>query len=495
MLNISKNANPNYLATICRIEELTPIPNADRLVKTVINGYDLVISKDSKVGDLVVYFPVETAINETFLSPNNLYELSECELNDNFMAVLGIKCALKNEMPGSEKYNELMTQAKSMCGFFNKYGRVRILRLRGQYSQGFIAGVNSLEIAYPELVGTDWEAMVGTKFDSVGTKLVCEKYIPSISQPICQGDGQKHHRKSMKKLKRFDKLIPDQFVFHYDTTMLAERISIINPEDSISVTVKVHGTSVILSKILCRRELTTWEKIKKFFGAQVEDTIYDNIYSSRRVIKNRYINKNKGEDFYGTDVWGSCNNVFSKFLEDGMTVYGEIVGYCEGTNNMIQKEHDYGCKPGQWKFMPYRITGTNKHGDKYEYEILKVMAWVDEVLEKYGDEPAYGNYKIKDVLMRMDLLYYGKLKDMYPNLDPNNENFYKTILEKMKNDKDRLGMELDEPMCKNKVPREGIVVRIVEDVYSRAWKLKSLRHYGIEAQENDGTEVNIEDAN
>ena len=50
MLNISKNANPNYLATICRIEELTPIPNADRLVKTVINGYDLVISKDSKVG-------------------------------------------------------------------------------------------------------------------------------------------------------------------------------------------------------------------------------------------------------------------------------------------------------------------------------------------------------------------------------------------------------------------------------------------------------------
>lgn len=495
MLNISKNANPNYLATICRIEELTPIPNADRLVKTVINGYDLVISKDSKVGDLVVYFPVETAINETFLGPNNLYELGECELNDNFMAVLSIKDALKNEVVDSEKYNELSAQAKSMCGFFNKYGRVRILKLRGQYSQGFIAGVKSLEIAYPELEGTDWESLVGTKFDSVGTTLVCEKYIPSISQSICQGDGQRQHRKSMKKLKRFDKLIPDQFVFHYDTTMLAERISIISPEDSVSVTVKVHGTSVILSKILCHKELTMWEKIKKFVGFHIEDTVYDNIYSSRRVIKNRYINKNKGEDFYGADVWGSCNNVFSKFLENGMTVYGEIVGYCEGTNKMIQKEHDYGCKPGQWKFMPYRITGTNKHGNKYEYEILKVMTWVDEILEKYGNEIAYGNYKIKDVLMRMDLLYYGKLKDMYPGLDPNNENFYKILLEKMKNDKDRLGMELDEPMCKNKVPREGIVVRIVEDIYPRAWKLKTLRHYGIEAQENDGTEVNIEDAN
>lgn len=495
MLNISKNANQNYLATICRIDELTPIPNADRLVKTVINGYDLVISKDSKVGDLVVYFPVETAINETFLGPNNLYELGECELNDNFLAVLSIKDALKNEMVGSERYNELSAQAKSMCGFFNKYGRVRILKLRGQYSQGFIAGVKSLEIAYPELEGTDWESLVGTKFDSVGTKLVCEKYIPSTSQPICQGDGQRHHRKSMKKLKRFDKLIPDQFVFHYDTTMLAERISIINPEDSVSVTIKVHGTSVILSKILCRKKLTMWEKIKKFVGFHVEDTVYDNIYSSRRVIKNRYINENKGEDFYGTDVWGSCNNVFSKYIDEGMTIYGEIVGYCEGTNKMIQKDHDYGCKPGQWKFMPYRITGTNKHGMKYEYEVLKVMAWVDDVLEKYGNEIAYGNYKIKDVLMKMDLKYYGKLKDMYPGLDPSDGNFYKVLLEKMKNDKDRFGMELDEPMCKNKVPREGIVVRIVEDIYPRAWKLKTLRHYGIEAQENDGTEVNIEDAN
>jgi hypothetical protein len=57
-------------------------------------------------------------------------------------------------------------------------------------------------------------------------------------------------------------------------------------------------------------------------------------------------------------------------------------------------------------------------------------------------------------------------------------------------------MELDEPLCtENKVPREGIVIRIDDDIKPRAWKLKTLRHYGKEAEENDSGEENIEDMN
>jgi hypothetical protein len=63
----------------------------------------------------------------------------------------------------------------------------------------------------------------------------------------------------------------------------------------------------------------------------------------------------------------------------------------------------------------------------------------------------------------------------------------------MKKDKDLILMELDEPMCKNKVPREGVVVRIVGDKFSRAWKLKSLRHYGKEAEAHDKGEVDMEE--
>ena len=34
---LAKDANPNYLATICRIGEIFPIEGADKLVKTVVN--------------------------------------------------------------------------------------------------------------------------------------------------------------------------------------------------------------------------------------------------------------------------------------------------------------------------------------------------------------------------------------------------------------------------------------------------------------------------
>ena len=83
MIKKSDKANPNYLATICRIEQVYPIENTDRLVRTVINGYDMVISKDIPVGSIVVYFPCETSISEKYLSANNLYEQSEFEKNSN----------------------------------------------------------------------------------------------------------------------------------------------------------------------------------------------------------------------------------------------------------------------------------------------------------------------------------------------------------------------------------------------------------------------------
>ena len=82
-LILKEGANPNYLATICQIKEIYPIEGADRVVKTVINGYDMIISKDIKIGDVVVYVPVETVICHEFLSRNNFYDVSCYELNEN----------------------------------------------------------------------------------------------------------------------------------------------------------------------------------------------------------------------------------------------------------------------------------------------------------------------------------------------------------------------------------------------------------------------------
>lgn len=495
MFKKSENFNPNYLASICKIEETFPIEGADRLIRTVINGYDMVVSKDMKPGDIVLYFPVETAICEKFLGANNLYEISEAHRNSNFEIIKEIYSKIEIEKDENVS-KELLAEAKSMCGFFNKHGRVRMLKLRGQYSMGFVTPISTLCKAYPELENTNWEELVGASFDSIGDELLCWKYVvtPNIKPESINKSESRNWKKLMRKTyKKFDKLIEGQFKFHYDTKKLEEDISILKPNDSVSISVKVHGTSVILSNILCNRKLSRWEKIKKFFGFNVPTTEYDNIYSSRKVIKNRYLAE-KTNDFYGTDIWGDVNKVFSQFLSPGMTVYGEIVGYTTGTSRYIQKNHDYGCEVGQWKFMPYRITLKDSNGVEIkDLDVKEVALWVNFVIDNFGDEPAYGKYNISDVLMRMDIKYIGLVQDIYKDLDPNSPTFNKELLERMKNDTEWLGMEKREPLCKNKVPREGIVLRINNDVVSRAWKLKSKAHYELEAKQHDSGEADMEE--
>ena len=508
---LTEGHNPNYLCTVCKIGEMFPIEGADRLVKTVINGYDIVISKEHKEGDIVVYFPVETSICEQYLSANNLYEMGEFERNSNAEEVKEILIkadSLKDT--DIEGKSVLLAEAKTKCGFFNKHGRVRILKLRGQYSQGFVASVDSLVKFDNSLADVDWESMVDCQFNQVCGVEFCKKYVPAIKErrEHTRGD-QSLWKRRMRKLKRFNRIIDGQFEFHYDTKMLAEHIVQLSPDDIVSITVKVHGTSAIFANVLTNKKS---EFSKSFCKKRIKDILnmrynrlshaqkkyltnayiasktkptkeYGNVYSSRSVIKNQYINP-RAQSFYGSDVWGCVNRDFSPYIANGMTVYGEIVGYLEGSQQMIQKNHDYGCKPGCWKFMPYRITETDEFGNKTEWDIDKVDEWTRNLVAEHTE--------LADKTMFLDIVYYGRLGDLYPDLDPENH-WHSNLLARMKTDKDRFLMEMNEPMCKNKVPREGIVVRVVGDQLARAWKLKCQSHYARECKENDEGIVNIED--
>ena len=56
----------------------------------------------------------------------------------------------------------------------------------------------------------------------------------------------------------------------------------------------------------------------------------------------------------------------------------------------------------------------------------------------------------------------------------------------------RFAIEDDEPLCKTKVPREGIVIRRCNDPVPEAFKLKGDRFYGREAKLIDSGEVDVE---
>lgn len=508
----AQDANPNYLATVCQVGEVYPIEGADRLVKTVINGYDIVISKDFVPGDIVIYFPVETCICEKFLSANNLYETGEFFRNSNAEEVAVFAEKAENaKLNGDEKtFEKEWSEVKARCGFFNKHGRVRILKLRGQYSQGFIVKPVSMINYDPELVELDWNSLIGTQFNMVGEEEFCWKFVPpQKEQPERLSGNQKIWKKRMKHLKRFNRLIEGQFSLHYDTQMLAEHIYLLKPDDIVTISVKCHGTSVIIANVLTNKESKFTksyakrrikgvmrlrgytlpkrvrnEMLKNYIKYKTKPTKeYGNIYASRNTIKNQYINPS-AQSFYKVDIWGCVNRDFSPYLENGMTVYGEIVGYLEGCASFIQKNHDYGCAPGHWKFMPYRITMTSETGEKTEWNVGDVYEWTMKLIAEHPE--------LTDKVLPINILYHGRLGDLYPELDTETH-WHENLLAKMKSDTQLFGMELDEPLCKNKVPREGIVVRIDNDGFSRAWKLKTLRHYGKEAEQHDKGEVDIEE--
>jgi hypothetical protein len=515
MFKLSENANLNYVATICKITDVFPIENSDNLVRTVVNGFDIVVDKNTNLGDIVIYFPTESAICKEFLSINNLYD--SFELNSNY-AEVAIAIDEAAHIADETEYKERMKEIRRMAGFFNKHGRVRAINLRGCPSLGFLAKPEQFVNLFPK-ADFDWENNVGVSFDTIEDTLIVKKYVPRIVERK-QGAGKSNAGKNRRAVQRFDRLIEGQFEFHYDTSMLNANMWRFNPDSMVSITKKIHGTSAIFSNILVNKKLSLWEKIKKFFGAKVALIEYGNIYSSRGVIKNRYINKGVSAGFYGTDVWGFINNIISPFLAKGMTVYGEIMGYVPGTDKFIQKGHYYGCAVGKCKFMPYRITITDELGNKIEWDIDKVNEWTKSIMDN--------NPKVAKYFMPMVVYHFGRFGDLYPEVDPS-DHWNENVLALMKLDK-RFDMEEDEPLCtlynekieiaeknladfkkkkaskklikdaektlaelkKKKAPAEGIVVRFIGDAEAKAFKLKTNRHYGKESEALDRGEVDIE---
>jgi hypothetical protein len=88
--------------------------------------------------------------------------------------------------------------------------------------------------------------------------------------------------------------------------------------------------------------------------------------------------------------------------------------------------------------------------------------------------------------------YYGYASDLYPELDPA-EHWNENFLQKLANES-LFYMEQDSPTCNNKVPHEGVVIK-VENMKSEAFKLKCFKFLDKEGKALDKGESNIEDAN
>ena len=468
-LNKSKKCNVNYLAKVVELKEFAPHvnPEVTRLKVAHVDGFNILVGIDEQPGKFV-YFPTSCCINPQFLSFANLYRHGELNVNP-------------------EK-----------TGMFEDNGRVKAIKLKGQVSEGFLLPLQMLidfVVSSTNVAFTEDDCPVGTEFDEVehnGKSFWINKKYVVRQQEGGHSASDYRYKKRQRKLKKFNRVIDEQFHFHYDTVILRKEPEVIQPGDLIHLSHKWHGTSAIFDYVLCKHPLTLGEKIAKLLTGN-EFNKYDYLYASRSVIKNANINKGVTPGFYGEgggDVWQIAFEYIKPYLIKGMTIYAEIVGFLPN-GKYVQKNYDYGCvmpKPGEeytqgkhYKVMVYRITLTNEDGIVHEFSAREVRQWC----EAKGLTPVIE-------------CYYGYAKDLYPDIkerelipEEGNKSWSEEFMERLANDA-KFYMEMPSPDCNSKAPHEGLVIK-KEDMRSRAWKLKCFKFLNKEQEELDKGEENIED--
>jgi hypothetical protein len=416
----------NNQAFIGELIHIQPIDGADRIVSASVSVdgvtpiTNVVVGKETQEHDKIVYFDSNMCLNE------------ETILKD---------------------YPEL-------ARYLGKHGRVKTIKLKGVYSDGLVVPVDKFE-RYDKSAPT-WS--LGVSFTEISGTPICHKYVPPA--PKVARTGSKTKKGKISK----SRMVPEVWHFHVDTEQFARNIDRIHPEDVISISRKIHGTSAICSYNLVWRKLSWRDRFARLLGVAVQDTEYDYLYSSRRVVKNGLITEDTG--YYSTDIWTEAGKkYFGGKLAKGETVYFEIVGY-QLSGQWIQKLYDYGCLPGQYKIAVYRITKTSPDGHVTEY------SWntMKERCAELG-VPMVEEY------------FYGRAQDLYPFATENIAEWRANILEFLR------GEYLERTVKENlngKIPDEGIVIR-KDHGKIEVYKLKSLAFLEKEtALYSEGAE-NIED--
>lgn len=349
-----------YCGYVVKVEHLRLHTNADRLQIATFFGNDTIVSLNTKIGDIGIYFPVDGQLSERFCAVNDLVRRKD-------------------------------ENGKQVGGYLDPEKRnIKALKLRGEKSDGLYMPITCL---------ADFckisDLKVGDTIDTVNGELICQKYIPKMTRtPGAPGS------KAAKKAKAN---IAPTFYEHVDTAQLAYNLNAFKPGDTVQLTLKMHGTSGRTGYLPLVHTKQTWfDKLFHRHGKDYKE--YGYITGTRRVV----LDGKRSGGFYDSDDFRMAMAAkFENKLRKGEVVYYEIVGF-QGPNgapimsqvaNSKVKDPEftkqygstttfsYGCDPdstyvepvhdtGAWspccEVYVYRMTMVNEDGDVVEYSPAQI---------------------------------------------------------------------------------------------------------------------------
>lgn len=363
-MKIEKPENSNYAAVVVRLKSIVPLINCDNVVGTSIFGYQAIVSKDHKIGDIGIVFPAEAQLSDEFCSENNLYRHAD------------------------------LNKDKNQKGYMEDNRRVRAIKFRSvNTSSCLFMPLDSLKHT-----GVDTSILKeGDEFDTLNGHEICRKYV------VRRNSARLSPEQAKRKFERVDKLhMPE----HIDTIQFFKVVDALDPNTRVVVTQKLHGTSIRIGHTIVKRTLKKREKIAKFLGAKVQETEHDYVFGSRKVIKDA--NNPNQNHYYESDLWTEHGKRLMGMLPENYLVYAELVGWTpEGAE--IQKAYSYALPKGTAEMYIYRIAIVNSKGHTTDLSWTQVKEFCRENGLKYVPEIAVGRLGDIDIKACLDTRYFDTL--------------------------------------------------------------------------------------
>ena len=371
-----------HVGYVVKINSLRPHSNADRLQIATIFDSNVIVSLDTHLDDIGVYFPSDIQLSEEFCKVNDLVRRKD-----------------ENGNPAG--------------GYLDPNKRnIRPLKLRGEKSDGLYLPITCMMEFCPIS-----DLKVGDTIGVVNGHEICKKYIP-------------HHTKAYhytEKVRKQKVNFAPTFFEHCDTAQLAYNLEAFRAGDVVELTLKMHGTSGRTGYLPLLQPRTLWDKIlrrtRKEYGyvSGTRRVVLDEEHTGgfyedntfRRHMAAKFENKlHRGETAYyeivgfqgpnGAPIMSSVKN--SKISDKAFTKqYGEetVFSYdCDATNGY---EDEHPC----CELYVYRMTMVNDDGDVIDYSPAQIRYRCEQMGVKVvpqfevfvipQDEPHPGEYVVRKV--------------------------------------------------------------------------------------------------